>query len=111
MSGASMPIELLGFKHIGKGAVVGVASVKLGRALKINDIMVLTSNGRQWANLPARQQIGKDGTVIKDDRGKPRYTTIIEWADPESRERFSAAVISAIEAEHGPIASLVGGAR
>lgn len=108
MSKASIPVTLLAFKPILKGAVVGVASVTLGRALRVNDVMVLTSNGRTWANLPSKPQIGKDGVALKDDRGKFRYSPILEWQDKESLARFSAAVISAIEAAHGPIASMAG---
>lgn len=108
MSGASMPVTLLAFKPILKGNVVGVAEVTLGKALKISEVMVFASHGRQWANLPARQQIGRDDKVIRDDRGKVRYTQIIEWADTESRARFSDAVIAAIEAAHGPLEKLAG---
>lgn len=80
---ASMPIELIEFKHLGKGAAVGVARVKLGRALIVNDVMLLSSNGRVWANAPGK---------------------------PQGRERFSAAVIAAVEAKHGPISELAAGA-
>lgn len=109
MSGP-LPVELLEFKHINKGAAVGVARIKLGRALIVNDVMLLSSNGLVWANAPGKPQVGRDGMALKDDRGKIKYTPILEWTDKESRERFSAAVIAAVEAKHGPISELAAGA-
>jgi len=107
---ASMPVELLEFKRIGKGAAVGVARVKLGRALILHDVMVLSSNGKVWASPPGKPLVGKDGTVLKDDRGKTRYSPVVEWEDKRSRERFSAAVVAAVEAKHSAISELAPGA-
>ena len=107
---ASMPVELLEFKVIAKGAAVGVARVKLGRSLIINDVMILSANGKAWASAPGKPQIGKDGMVLKDDRGKTRYSSVLEWEDKAARERFSAVVIAAVEAKHGAVVALAAGA-
>ena len=107
---ASMPVELLEFKLVRKGAAIGVARVRLGRALILHDVMVLSSNGKVWANAPGKPLVGKDGLVLKNDQGKVRYSPIVEWKDKESRERFSAAVIAAVEAKHGAISKLAAGA-
>jgi hypothetical protein len=41
-----------------------------------------------------------DGKVQTDDRGKGRYTAILEWATKEMQDRFSAAVCAAVEGNH-----------
>ena len=43
-----MPVVLLDWKPIIKGALRGFARVRLGRALVIHDIPVLSSNWRAW---------------------------------------------------------------
>jgi hypothetical protein len=96
----AMPVALLEWKPITKGAMCGFARVRLGRALVIHDIPVLCSNGRAWATLPGKPIIRADGTVVRDDKGKTRYAPILEWADRVAADRFGAAVLNAIRAEH-----------
>jgi hypothetical protein len=42
-----------------------------------------------------------EGNALIDDRGKQRFSIIIEWTDRDSADRFSAAVVAAIKGEHG----------
>jgi len=37
---------------------------------------------------------------MRDARGKVLYTPLIEWEDKETRDRFSAGVIQAVETQH-----------
>ena len=96
----AMPVALLDWKPITKGALRGFARVRLGRALVIHDIPVLCSNGRAWATLPGKPIIGADGTVVRDDKGKTRHAPILEWADRATADRFGAAVLAALRTEH-----------
>jgi hypothetical protein len=96
----AMPIALLEWKAIIKGSLRGFARVRLGRALIIHDVPVLHSNGRAWATLPSKPIINADGTVARDEKGKARYAPILEWADRAAADRFGAAVLAAIRAEH-----------
>jgi hypothetical protein len=96
----AMPVALLDWKPITKGALRGFARVRLGCALVIHDIPVLCSNGRAWATLPSKPIIGADSTVARDEKGKTRYAPILEWADRAAADRFGAAVLAAIRAEH-----------
>jgi len=96
----TLRLALLAWKSTPRGSLRGFATVRLGKSLKITDVIVLCSNGKRWANMPAKPQIDKDGNVARDDRGKIKYVPIVEWMDKESADRFSEAVIEAVEREH-----------
>lgn len=100
----AMPVHLVDWKPLLKGSLRGFAKVRLGRSLLINDVPVLCSNGRVWAGMPGKPLIGGDGTGLRDDKGKQRYMPILEWTSRESSDRFSEAVIAAIQKEHGSTA-------
>jgi hypothetical protein len=95
----SMPVTILQWRRLEKNNLMGFAKIQIG-ALIISDVTVMASNGRKWAGLPSKPMINRDGQVMQDDRGKTRYSPILEWASKETADRFSKAVISAIEAEH-----------
>lgn len=107
-AGAPMPVVILETKMIQKGALVAVVKIGLGKMI-LHDVALLCANGKAWAGAPSKPMIGREGVVLKGDNGKARYTPIVEWADKETRERFSASVILAFEAEHGPILAVAGG--
>ncbi len=94
-----MPVTLLTWRSITRNTLRGFASVRLGAALKIHDIAVHRhSEGRAWAALPSKPVLMQDGSVKRGDNGKPVYAPILEWADRAASDRFSEAVIAAIEA-------------
>lgn len=100
MSGAKpMPCALLEWKPLRKNSLLGFAKIQLG-ALTIRDVSVNTSNGRTWANLPSKPMIDRDGNAMRDDTGKIRYVPLLEWATKESGNRFSEAVIAAVEEQY-----------
>lgn len=105
MSGAAMPVALLGWKPLAKGALCGFAKVRLGKYLVINDVPVLQSNGRVWASMPAKPLVDRDGQPLRDAKGKQRYSPVLEWDGREASDRFSTAVVEAVQAEHGPFGS------
>jgi hypothetical protein len=100
-STTAMPVVLLGWRPLVKGSLRGFASIQLGKSLRINDISVLCSNGKLWAAMPGKPLIA-EGRAVVDDQGKQKYTKFLEWSDKAAADRFSAAVIAAIRAEHGP---------
>jgi hypothetical protein len=97
-----LPILLLEWRPLVKGALRGFATLRLGRSLKINDVPVLASNGKLWAALPGKPLVDRDGRAMLDARGKQRFTPILEWSDKAAADRFSQAVVDAVRAEHGP---------
>src|SRR4051812_32445577 len=96
-----MPVTLLSWRPTARGLLRGFATVQLGKSLKITDVPVLYSNGKLWASLPGKLLIA-NGKALLDDLSKQQYVPILEWADKQAGDRFSAAVVAAIRAAHGP---------
>jgi len=96
----AMPVSLVGWRAMRKGALLGFASVRIGKALTINDVPVLSSSGRVWASLPGKPVLDAEGRQKRDDRGKPVYVPMAAWADRETANRFSDAVVGVLEREH-----------
>jgi hypothetical protein len=46
--------------------------------------------------MPGAAMIGRDGNVLKDERGKVKYSPVIEWADKEAAERFRETLLAAL---------------
>jgi hypothetical protein len=96
----TLPVVLLEWKPVRRNTLVGFARVRLGRSLIISDITVHVRYGRRWAAMPARPQIDRDGTVLRDDGGKIKYAKILEWSDRDTAGSFSETVCSAVAPEH-----------
>ena len=94
-------LQLLEWKRIDKGALVGRATALLPSGLQIGDIGIFTKDGRSWAQLPSEAMRDADGQPLKDDRGKTRYRSPLKWTTRELQDGFSAALVALIEAEHG----------
>jgi hypothetical protein len=90
----------LAWKPMRRNTLLGFAKVQLG-ALIINDVTINTSNGRTWANMPSKPMVDREGAAVKTAEGKTRYIPLLEWASRESSDRFSEAVVAAVE-EHTP---------
>ena len=94
-------MQLLDWKPIRKGALVGRATVLLPSGLQIADIGIFQKHDRSWAQLPSEPMRDAAGQLLKDDRGKTRYRSPLKWATRELQDGFSSALVGLIEAEHG----------
>lgn len=96
-----MPVEVRAWKAMRKGTLLGFLTVRLGKALLIKDLTLHRhENGRLWVGFPGKPVLDASGTQKINERGKPDYVTILEWLDTESRDRFSEAVVAAVERAH-----------
>jgi hypothetical protein len=93
-------IALVARRPLIKGALRGFVTVRLSIGLEIVDCPVLASNGKTWANLPAKPVLDRDGRQKNDVNGKPAYTAILQWRERELSDRFSEVVIDAIRRMH-----------
>ena len=92
--------RILDFRSVPKNSLVGFAKVEFPSRMVINDITILTGERGPWASPPSKPQLDRDGNVLRDQNGKIRYSPIIEFADRETRTRWSNAVIDALRAAH-----------
>jgi hypothetical protein len=91
-------LTCIGFKSVRSGALRGFASLHFaGWRVRIHGIAVLESQGRRWAQLPARPVLDRDGNAIRGDGGKVVYAPVIEFDADERRRLFSELAITAIE--------------
>ena len=100
-------LRLLDWSPINKGALIGRAKICLPSGLEIADIGIFEREGRRWAQLPSEVMRDFAGQPLKDDRGKTRYRSALRWSTKALQDGFSAAVIAAVEAEHGPLGHAV----
>ena len=92
---------LVDWKPMPRNSLRGFAEVKLPNGLTIHDVTVYTANGKSWASLPSKPIVAADGTVKRDETtGRIKYLPILAWPDRQTADRFSAAVIDAVEAQH-----------
>src|ERR1700712_2064774 len=91
-----LPLVIIDWKSIRIGGLIGFAKARLGQAMIINDIPVSCANGHVFAGTPGKPVIGRDGLVVKNDRGRVTYTPVMEWEGRAARERWSASVLAAI---------------
>jgi hypothetical protein len=94
-----MQVSLTDWRPLRRNSLLGFASIRVG-ALVIKDVTLHSSNGRRWAGLPAKPRMSQGGEIMKDERGKVLYTPVLEWSNRETADRFSNAVIAAVEREH-----------
>ena len=97
-------LRLIEWRPFHKNSQRGFVTMELPVGLAIADISVHVSHGKAWASLPAKPQMNADGTARRGEDGKVQYIPILKWRDRELADRFSAAVVQAVEAQHGPLA-------
>jgi hypothetical protein len=94
--------HLVASRLLQRNSLHGFASIRLGAALKINDVAIHRhENGKCWMLLPSKR-FDADGWALVDDGGKQRYAPILEWTDKSVADRFSAVVVAVVRNEHGP---------
>ena len=86
------------FRPLQRNTLVGFAVVEIAEMqLTIRDVAIHQKGEARWAQLPAKPQITKDGSVLKDPAtGKVQYTTLMDFTSRAVRDAFSAAVIGAV---------------
>jgi hypothetical protein len=89
-------LRVLEFKAVRKGTLRGFASVKLPCGLVINDVVIGESSGKQWALLPSKAMIDRNGNLMHDASGKIRYAPVNQWGTPALRDEFSRRVATIV---------------
>jgi hypothetical protein len=91
--------RLLDFKPVHKGSLRGFASVKLPNGLVVNDVAISESHGKQWALLPSKAMIDRDGNLMRDAGGRIRYSPIVQWGTSDLRDEFSRRLVALVRSE------------
>lgn len=97
-------MQLRSWKRIEKpgSALLGLAGIALpvgGSWLEIDDLPVLTTNGKIWAAWPGKPVLTREGTVAKfPGTSKIHYVNVLRWRDRDTSTRFSQAVVDLVRA-------------
>jgi hypothetical protein len=91
-----MPVIVTEFKPINAGAMRGFVDVHLPSGMILHRCSVFAKGDKVWAAPPSKQMIGRDGTVQRTADGKTRYEPTVSFADRATQEKWSAAVIEAL---------------
>jgi hypothetical protein len=77
--------------------LLGFADVLLEQThLRIHDVAIHEKGGRRWAQLPGRPMIDREGLVLRDEQGKTKYATILQFETRQASDDFSRACIAAV---------------
>jgi hypothetical protein len=102
---SSMSVTIQNLRQINKGVILVSVDLVLeipgAGPLELYDCLVMRSGNRTWVGMPGKPQIGQDGRVMKDERGKTKYVAILKWSSKQSGDRFSDGVALAIKSEYG----------
>jgi DNA-binding cell septation regulator SpoVG len=93
-------LKILAWHPTPRNSLLGFARVALPSGMIVHDVTILKGEHGPWASPPSKPMVSRDGTVMKDDAGKVRYTPIIEFTSKEIRTRWSNSVIEAMRAAH-----------
>ena len=88
-SGGPPEIIVSEWKPHPKNTLLGFLSLRLASGLIIRNVCLHQKNDSRWVSMPARPYKREDGI----DGWQP----LIEFADADTRSRFQAAALSAIE--------------
>jgi hypothetical protein len=95
-------MQLRSWKRIDKAGstVVGFAGIALpyrGGWLVVDDLPVLTINGKVWAAWPGKPVITKEGALARiPGTSRVRYVNILHWKGRGVSARFSQAVVDLV---------------
>jgi DNA-binding cell septation regulator SpoVG len=77
------------FKAMNSGALRGFLSVTTPAGMKLHRCSLYEKDGNRWVAGPSRQyEVG----------GQKKYEPLVEFVDRETRDKFSRAVIVALDA-------------
>jgi hypothetical protein len=81
--------RLISFRRVNKGSLRGFGNVELPSGLILKEVSVHVSHGKQWALLPSKPMVDRDGNLLRDAGSKISYASVVEWAIPALRDEFS----------------------
>ncbi len=95
---AAPPFFVSDFVSVQRATLRGFVTVSQPSGMIIHDVSLHQKNNSTWAAPPSKPMINRDGVVLRDDNGKIRYASIVEFASKKLRDRWSDAVVDAVKA-------------
>lgn len=93
----SSAIIITDWKPIARNSLRGFFTATMPSGLVFHEVAAHTSNGKKWVSPPSKPMVGKDGVALKDENGKVKYSPLISFSDKATRDKWSSAVVNALE--------------
>jgi hypothetical protein len=99
-------LRLLEWRPLRQNTLRGFATIRIDPpGLVIHELPIHRNNERSYALMPGKPQIGTDGHVLTDERGKRKYVPVVEIPDRDVRDRISAGVVRLVrQRDHAALA-------
>jgi hypothetical protein len=91
-------MKCVNFRRVERGSLVGFADLQMDSGLIVFGCALHAWNSRRWVNPPGRPRLDSDQKPMLGDDGKVLYSPVIDFATDETRFRWSAQAVKAIEA-------------
>jgi hypothetical protein len=91
-------VVCLDWRPCERGTLRGFAKVKVPSwHLTIDGLSIHESHGKRWAQLPSGPLLNDERELVREQDGKIRYAKILSFDDRDVSDRFSIAVVRAVE--------------
>jgi hypothetical protein len=91
-------IIILDWRPCERGTLLGFAKIKVPAwHLTIDGVALYRKDGKQWAQPPSKPMLDSNRKLMLDEAGKPKYSRVLEFTDREIADRFSEAVVAAVD--------------
>jgi hypothetical protein len=91
--------RLLDWRPLEKNTLRGFCKVQFSSGLIVAEIGIHIAGSRAWAAPPSRPWI-KDNATVLDDKGKPKWQPLIDFATHGVRSSWSNQVLGALRDVH-----------
>jgi hypothetical protein len=93
-------ITISDWKPRQSGTLRGFCTAHLPSGMSLHEVSVHTRNGSWWASPASKPMLSREGTALRDESGKVRYSPIVSFTDKQARDRLSQAVVDALRLVH-----------
>jgi hypothetical protein len=82
-----------------KESLRGFATVEVPFGLKLIECPVFVRSNGPWTCPPSKPVLDREGKQARHN-SKPQFATVVEWRDRALNDRFPAAVVELVRANH-----------
>jgi hypothetical protein len=88
-------VKALAWRPLRRNSLAGFVKVQAASGLIFNEVAVHQVGSRVWCSPPSRPWL-RDGALVLDEAGKPRWQPLIEFATHGVRSSWSRQIVRAL---------------
>jgi hypothetical protein len=94
------PITIAEFKPLYRATLRAFFTAGMPSDLVLHELALHHRDGAWWVQPASKPMLSKDGTALRDESGRIRYSPIVSFRTKEARDRFNRAVLDALRRAH-----------